>query len=374
MKIGILGGGQLARMMIEETSKYGYEFVIYSEEVNSPAGKICNKEIVGKFSDTERINAFCKECDIVTLENEFIDKKYIEYIERSGKECLPGSDIVGMIQDKFVQKQTLDRMNIPVPKFDEVNSLNDIKKFAAVYKYPVILKSRTMGYDGKGNYKIDNENGIKDAYDLLGKRGKLMCEEFIEFKKELAVQIVRSKNGEIKVYPVVESIQKNHICNVVKATVDFDSAIAKQIQGLASLIVNDISYIGVLAVELFQMDNGKIYVNELAPRVHNTGHYTIEGCYTSQFENHIRAIIGLPLGSTDMKYKNAVMLNLLGERNGKSGLEGYTDLIKDPLAYIHYYGKDETRIGRKMGHITVVGDNMEFIQNKAKSYLSQIKF
>ena len=374
MRIGILGGGQLARMMIEETSKYGYEFVIYSEEVNSPAGKICNKEIVGKFSDTERINAFCKECDIVTLENEFIDKKYIEYIERSGKECLPGSDIVGMIQDKFVQKQTLDRMNIPVPKFDEVNSLNDIKKFAAVYKYPVILKSRTMGYDGKGNYKIDNENGIKDAYDLLGKRGKLMCEEFIEFKKELAVQIVRSKNGEIKVYPVVESIQKNHICNVVKATVDFDSAIAKQIQGLASLIVNDISYIGVLAVELFQMDNGKIYVNELAPRVHNTGHYTIEGCYTSQFENHIRAIIGLPLGSTDMKYKNAVMLNLLGERNGKSGLEGYTDLIKDPLAYIHYYGKDETRIGRKMGHITVVGDNMEFIQNKAKSYLSQIKF
>jgi 5-(carboxyamino)imidazole ribonucleotide synthase len=360
-------------MIIEETSKFGFEFVIYSEIRNSPAGKICNKEIVGKFTDIDKLIAFCKECDIVTLENEFIDKKYIEYIEQSGKVCLPGSDIVGIIQDKYIQKQTLNIMNIPVPKFEDVRTVDDIIKFAEVSKYPVILKSRTMGYDGKGNYKIENENGVKDAYDLLGKRGKLMCEEYIDFKKELAVQIVRSKNGEIKIYPVVESIQKNHICDIVKATVDFDSDLTKQIQEIASLIVNGISYVGVLAVELFLMDNGKIYVNELAPRVHNTGHYTIEGCYVSQFENHIRAILGLPLGSTDMKYKNAVMINLIGDRNGHSELDDYTDLIKDPMAYMHFYGKDETRVGRKMGHITVVGDNIEFIQNKAKSYFLQIK-
>jgi 5-(carboxyamino)imidazole ribonucleotide synthase len=374
MRIGILGGGQLARMIIEETSKYGFEFVIYSESVNSPAGKICNKEIVGKFSDTDRINAFCKECDIVTLENEFIDRKYIEYIEQSGKVCLPGSDIVGIIQDKFIQKQTLESMNIPVPKFDEVCSVEDVIKFAEVNKYPVILKSRTMGYDGKGNYKIDNENGIKEGYDLLCKRGELMCEEYIDFNKELAVQIVRSKNGEIKIYPVVESIQKNHICDTVKAADDFDNDLTKQIQEIASLIVKGISYVGVLAVELFLMNDGRIYVNELAPRVHNTGHYTIEGCYVSQFENHIRAVLGLPLGSTGMKYKNAVMINLIGNRNGTSELEGYTDLIKDPLAYMHFYGKDETRIGRKMGHITVVGDNMDIVQNKAKNFFSQIKF
>ena len=374
MKIGLLGGGQLARMIIEETSKYGFEYVIYSEDANSPAGKICNKEIVGKFSDKDRLNAFCKECDIVTLENEFIHWKYIEYIEQTGKVCLPGSDIVKMMQDKFIQKQTLDLMNIPVPQFEEVNSVEDIIKFAGIYNYPVILKSRTMGYDGKGNVKIDKEDEISEAYELLCKRGKLMCEEFIEFQRELAIQIVRSKNGEIKNYPVVESIQKNHICNIVKASDEFSLDLEKEIQEIAIKIAKNISYVGVLAVELFQMENGKIYVNELAPRVHNTGHHTIESCFTSQFENHIRAIIELPIGSTDMKYKNAVMMNLLGERNGKSELEGYSDLIKDPMSAIHFYGKDETRVGRKMGHITITGDNMEFILTKAKRYLSQIKF
>lgn len=374
MRIGILGGGQLARMMIEETSKYGFEFVIYSEEANSPAGKICNKEITGKFSDTDKLDVFCKECDIVTLENEFIDKKYIEHIEQSGKVCLPGSDIVGMIQDKFVQKQTLRKMNIPVPEFEEVNSEDEIRKFADKHVYPVILKSRTMGYDGKGNYKIDSEDDIKEAYDLLGKRGKLMCEEFIGFKRELAVQIVRSRSGEVKVYPVVESEQKNHICNVVKASKDFDKTITKEISEIASDIVTGISYVGVLAVEMFQMSDGMIYINELAPRVHNTGHYTIEGCYTSQFENHILAILGLPLGSAEMIYRNAVMINLLGERNGTSKPEGYSEIIKDPMANIHFYGKDETRTGRKMGHITVTGGDMELVLNKAQSYLSQIKF
>lgn len=374
MRIGILGGGQLARMMIEETSKYGFEFVIYSEEANSPAGKICSREVTGKFSDTERLNAFCNECDIVTLENEFIDRKYIEHIEQNGKICLPGSDIVGMIQDKYVQKQTIGNMNIPVPEFEEVNSTEDIKKFALAHSYPVILKSRTMGYDGKGNYKINSEAEIIEAYNSLGKRGKLMCEEFVNFKRELAVQIVRGRNGEVKVYPVVESEQKNHICNTVKASKEFDTVITEEINELAAKIVNGISYVGVLAVEMFQMDNGKIYVNELAPRVHNTGHYTIEGCYTSQFENHILAILGLSLGSTDMIYNNAVMINLLGDRNGKSKLEEYSDITKDPMADVHFYGKDETRVGRKMGHITVTGDDMEVVFNKAQSYLSQIKF
>ena len=374
MKIGILGGGQLARMIIEETSKYGFEFVIYSEEANSPAGKICNKEIVGRFSNTDKLNEFCNGCDIVTLENEFIDRKYIELIEKTGKECLPGSEIVGMVQDKYIQKQTLKGMGIPVPEFRDVDSEVEIKKFAEAHNYPVVLKSRTMGYDGKGNCKIDSEEEIKDAYDLLGKRGKLMCEEFIDFKRELAVQVVRSKNGEMKVYPVVESIQKNHICSIVKASVDFEPEITKEIQELAVKIAEGISYVGVLAVELFQMDDGKVYVNELAPRVHNTGHYTIEGCYTSQFENHILAVLGLSLGSADMKHKNAVMVNLLGERNGKAALEGYSEVIKDPMSAIHFYGKDETRTGRKMGHVTVTGDEMEIILNKAKSYLSQIKF
>lgn len=371
MRIGILGGGQLARMMIEETSKYGFEYVIYSETGNSPAGKICNKEIVGKFSDLNKLKEFSLLCDVVTLENEFIDKEYIEFVESTNVECLPGSDIVGFIQDKYIQKKKLFELNIPVPEFEMVNSIDDIKQFAYKHKYPVILKSRTMGYDGKGNYKIDNENMIDEAYESLGKRGELMCERFVDFERELAVQVVRSKTGEIKIYPVVESIQKDHICNIVKASKEYDD---ERVKSIAVKIVENISYVGVLAVELFQMNDGTLFVNELAPRVHNTGHYTIEGCFTSQFENHIRAVLGLPLGSTDMKYKNAVMMNLIGSRNGKANLEGYWDLITDEYAYIHFYGKDETRKGRKMGHITLVGDDLSQLLFEANKYHSKIKF
>ena len=371
MRIGILGGGQLARMIIEETSKFGFEYVIYSESENSPAGKICNKEIVGKFSDLNKLKEFSSFCDVVTLENEFIDKEYIELVESTGVQCLPGSDIVGFIQDKYIQKKKLYELKIPVPEFEMVNNIEDIKQFALKYKYPVILKSRTMGYDGKGNYKIDNENMIGEAYDSLGKRGELMCERFVDFKRELAVQVVRSKTGEIKVYPVVESIQKDHICNVVKASKEYGD---ERIKKIAIKLVESISYVGVLAVELFEMGDGTLFVNELAPRVHNTGHYTIEGCFTSQFENHIRAVLGLPLGSTDMKYKNAVMINLIGSRNGKANLEGYWDLIADKYAYIHFYGKDETRVGRKMGHITLVGDDLRQLLFKANKYHSKIKF
>lgn len=374
MKVGILGGGQLARMMIEETAKYGFEYIIYSETLKSPAGKICGHEITGKFSDMEKLKEFALKCNVVTLENEFIDSHYIEHVENTGIKCLPGSSVVALIQDKLKQKQKLKEINIPVPDFAGVESVDDIKGFASEHGYPVILKSRTMGYDGKGNYKIDDEDMIAEAYNTLIQRGKLMCEKYIDFRRELAVQVVRGINGELKSYPVVESIQKDHICNIVKASVSFENEQKARIEEIAVKIAGSINYTGVLAVELFQLENGDVYVNELAPRVHNTGHYTIEGCYVSQFENHIRAIAGLPLGSTDMKYPCAVMINLIGSRDGKSYLEGYDDLIKDKDAFIHFYGKDETRTGRKMGHITVVGDNMADLLYRANKYHSQIKF
>ncbi len=374
MRIGILGGGQLARMMIEETAKFGFEFVVYSESDNSPAGKICANEITGGFSDTEKLSGFASLCDIVTLENEFIDKQYIEHIESLGIKCLPGSEIVGLIQDKFLQKKKLKELGITVPEFAEVKSVEEIFSFAEKYGYPVILKSRTMGYDGKGNFKIDSDAMIQEAFDSLIKRGLLMCEQFVDFRRELAVQAVRSLNGDIKVYPVVESIQKDHICSIVKASANFESGFSEQVRSIAVKIAERLNYTGVLAVELFQMNDGMLYVNELAPRVHNTGHYTIEGCHVSQFENHIRAVAGLPLGSTKMKYPCAVIINLIGEKEGKASLSGYEELLRDSNAYLHFYGKDETRIGRKMGHITLTGEDMSALLYSANKYHSLIKF
>ncbi len=373
MKIGILGGGQLARMIIEETGKFGFTYRILSDIEDSPAGQLCSEQVTGKFSDYEALKKFAAGCDIVTLENEFIGSEYVKYIEDLGIKVLPGSGIVALIQDKLLQKRNLKDAGIPVPSFCEVKTRNDVEKFAAEYGYPVILKSRTMGYDGKGNYRIDRKDDIEDALRTLSKRGELMCEEFVDFRRELAVQCVRSVTGETGIYPVVESIQKDHICNVVKANGDFDSALTKRINSMAETILSELNYTGVLAIELFEKENGEVLVNELAPRVHNTGHYTIEGCYVSQFENHIRAVAGLPLGSCELKCDAAVMINILGERNGKASPEGLGEFLKEKNAYIHIYGKKETRTGRKMGHITVTGGDPSEVLHIAENLHSKIK-
>ncbi len=364
IKLGILGGGQLARMLIEENSRYGIEFHILSKEHDSPAGMLTPHEVIGDWNDKEVVRNFADKCDILTLENEFIDFHILEAIEKSGKTILPGSLIVKLIQDKLFQKETLTKAGIPVADYCEVNSAIDVRTFAEHFGYPVILKSRTMGYDGKGNIKVNDESEIDDACDILQKRGKLMCEKFVEFDKEIATQAVRSEKGKINVYPVVETIQENHICKYVIASHDQFSEIKESIEDISTKILSSMSYVGVMGIEMF-LCKGKILVNELAPRVHNSGHYTIEGCHTSQFENHVRAILGLPLGSTEMKVPAAVMINILGERNGEAKVEGIDSILACNESFIHLYGKAETRIGRKMGHITVTGTDPEELLKKA---------
>ncbi|MDD5363264.1 MAG: 5-(carboxyamino)imidazole ribonucleotide synthase [Ignavibacteria bacterium] len=373
MVIGILGGGQLARMIIEETGKFGFRYKILSDIQDSPAGQICSAQVIGRFTDYDALKKFADGCSIITLENEFIDKKYVEYLESLNIKVLPGSAVVGMIQDKLMQKNKLRDIGIPVPAFGMTETKEDIEKFARRFGYPLILKSRTMGYDGKGNFKIDNKDQIKEAFDTLKGRGKLLCEEFVDFTRELAVQAVKSTHGEIKIYPVVESIQKDHICNIVKVQKNFDKNLTGKINLIAEKVLNGINYTGVLGIELFELKNGDVIVNELAPRVHNTGHYTTEGCYVSQFENHIRAILGMPLGSVEMKHDAAVMINIIGDRNGKASPEGFDELLRDKNAFMHIYGKEETRKGRKMGHITVTGDELSAVLLKAKELHSKIK-
>lgn len=364
IKLGILGGGQLARMIIEENSRYGIEFHILSKEHHSPAGMLTPHEVTGDWNDREVVRSFADRCDLLTLENEFIDFHILEAIEKSGKKILPGSQIVKLIQDKLFQKETLTKEGIPVADYCEVNSTNDVKTFAEQFGYPVILKSRTMGYDGKGNVKVNDESEIDNACDTLQKHSKLMCEKFVEFDKEIATQAVRSEKGEIYVYPVVETIQENHICKFVIASQDQFTEIRESVEDISKKILSSMSYVGVMGIEMF-LCKDKILVNELAPRVHNSGHYTIEGCHTSQFENHVRAILGLPLGSTEMKVPAAVMINILGERNGEAKVEGIDSILACKESFIHLYGKNETRIGRKMGHITVTGTDPEELLTKA---------
>ncbi len=365
MKIGILGGGQLARMIMEECYKFDFEFVVLSKTPSSPAGMLTKNEMVGDWNDDEVMQKFADSCDIITLENEFIDYKQIEFLESLGKTVHPSSKIVRLIQDKLIQKQTLKDLGIASAEFVPVKTIAEIKSFAGTYGYPVILKSRTMGYDGKGNYKIDSEEDINKAVETIGTRGELMCESFINFKTEIAIQAARSQGGEIKIYPVVETIQKNHICHIVKASEKKFTELKDEVYDIATKILKELDYVGVMGIEMFLMEDNSILVNELAPRVHNTGHYTIEGCYTSQFENHIRAVLDLPLGDISMREDAAVMINIIGEKDAPAKVVRLGAVLENYRAYVHIYGKQETRIGRKMGHITVLDKYVDIAEEVA---------
>ena len=358
MIIGILGGGQLARMMIEAGSRFGFDFVIYSTENNSPAGRICKKEYSGKWDDFSELDKFIKASDIITLENEFINYKIIEYIESKSGNVKPASSVVKTIQDKLIQKNFLKNIGIPVAEFQGVESIEEIETFCKKFDYPVILKSRTMGYDGKGNYLIKSRKDIKSAFNELIKRGNLMCEQFINFRLEAAIQAVRNDNGDIRFYPIVETIQKNHICNLVRAPLKLSESMNEYLHKSTEKILNKLEYSGVMGIEFFITKND-IKINELAPRVHNTGHYTIEACEVSQFENHLRAITNLPLGDTQMKCKHSVMVNILGEKDCPAGDIELNKILKLKNTYLHLYGKENIRKGRKMGHITVISDSIE---------------
>lgn len=357
MKTGILGSGQLARMIIEAGSKFGIEFHILTKELNSPAGQITGFETKGDWNDEECLKKFADKCDVLTLENEFIDYRKIQLLQNLGKKVYPSFDIIKLIQDKLYQKEYLKKAGIPLAKYAKVDFVEDILKFAEENSYPVVLKSRTMGYDGKGNYTVTNGEEAKEAFDKLSKRGELMCESFVKFDKEIAIQVVRNEKGEIRTYPVVETIQKDHICNLVIASKNLFGNIQDEVDLIAKKIVTEINYIGVMGIEMFLI-NDKIIVNELAPRVHNSGHYTIEGSYTSQFENHVRAILNLPLGNCEMNCENAVMINILGKRDGKAELINADKVLENENTYLHIYGKKKTVVGRKMGHITILSNNL----------------
>ena len=364
--IGILGGGQLARMSAFAAKRMGFNVAILEKEKNSPAGQLTHLEFKGWVNDNNIMKRFASSSDVITLENEFVDYRRIEFLENLGKKVYPSSRTISLIQDKLIQKETLQKNKIPVPRFTAVNHKSDFDKIVKELKLPFILKSRKMGYDGYGNAYVNSKKKFEAAFDKLTHRhSKLLAEEFVDFKMELAVMVARTKR-EIKTYPVVQTIQKNHICHTVIAPARINPKIEKLAKEIAIESVLAVKGFGIFGVELFYTSKGKILVNEMAPRPHNSGHYTIEGCYTSQFENHIRSVLNLPLGSTEMVQPYAVMINLLGKRNNSGVVRNYNTALANDRVHLHIYGKHTSRIGRKMGHITVVGDDLNKILRIAK--------
>jgi 5-(carboxyamino)imidazole ribonucleotide synthase len=374
-RIGIVGGGQLAKMTALPAMELGCEVVILEKTENTPASCLAADIFYGDWDDPVNLLKLADKVDVVSLENEFVDAASLKAVEDAGHPLFPGSATIGMVQDKLIQKQVLNDAGIAVTPFAAVNSREEIKQQAEKLGWPLVLKARRNGYDGKGNATLHNTADIDDAWAKLdGDNRELYVEGFCNFIGELAVMVTRGSDGIMVNYPVVESVQKNHICHIVRAPARIDNAIANETIELARKAVTTIDGVGTIGIEMFLTEDKHIILNEMAPRVHNSGHYTIEACECSQFENHVRAILGMPLGSTKMVSPAAVMINLLGEEQGSGYPVGIDEALEVNGAHIHVYGKAITNIGRKMGHITALGETIEAAEKIADQAAKCIRF
>ncbi|MDW7673001.1 MAG: 5-(carboxyamino)imidazole ribonucleotide synthase [Bacillota bacterium] len=357
--IGIIGGGQLGKMMTVAAKKMGFRVVILDPTKNCPAAQVADKQIIASYDDKDNIKKLVTSCNVVTYEFEHIDSKSLVSLALAGYPIYPAPTTLQLIQNKFTQKQKLQKAGLPVASFMAIHSKDDIERAAELFGFPLLLKACTGGYDGKGNYLIRDYSDIEAALEALT-GSPLMVEAYVSFSCEVSILVARDQQGNVVTYPLSENIHEDNILisNITPARVSEDVSIkAREIAGAAMELF---AGVGVFCIELFVTAAGDILINEIAPRPHNSGHYTIEACVTSQFEQHIRAIAGLPLGSTQL-IQPAVMVNLLGalKQSGPAVLLGCDRALAIPGVHLHFYGKEETAPKRKMGHATITGATVE---------------
>ncbi|KAJ6349276.1 hypothetical protein OIU77_006794 [Salix suchowensis] len=374
--VGVLGGGQLGRMLCQAASEMAIKVMVLDPLANCPASAIAYDHMVGSFDDSATVQEFAKRCGVLTVEIEHVDAATMEKLEQQGVDCQPKASTIRIIQDKYLQKVHFSGHGIPLPDFVQIDDLEGAKRAGDLFGYPLMLKSKRLAYDGRGNAVAKSEEELSSAVNALGgfDRG-LYVEKWTPFVKELAVIVARGRDNSISCYPVVETIHKENICHIVKAPAAIPWKIRKLATDVAHKAVSSLEGAGVFAVELFLTKDGQILLNEVAPRPHNSGHHTIEACYTSQFEQHLRAVLGLPLGDPSMKTPAAIMYNLLGEDEGEPGFHLAHQLIGRALniqgASVHWYDKPEMRKQRKMGHITFTGPSMGIVEARLKSMLKE---
>ena len=373
--LGIIGGGQLAKMIAQSASQFGCDIVVLERNHHSPASRLAVETVVGDWDNPDTLLKLGSLADVVTLENEFVDADSLAALERFGHRLWPTSATMRIVQDKLLQKRALAEAGLPVPRFAPAADPASVMAAANSFGWPLLLKKRRNGYDGKGNFTLRSAADIGPAWSKLGgETNALYVEEFCPFSLELAIMITRAQDGEMVSYPLVETVQCDHICHIVKAPASVSPEIAARTVDIARKAVKIVGGVGTMGVELFLAGDGSILINELAPRVHNSGHYTIEACVCSQFENHMRAVLGWPLGSPALRAPNAVMVNLLGASKGSGAPHGLSAALAVPGAHPHIYGKSSSAPGRKMGHLTALGQTMDEALTTAQSAASLIYF
>ena len=380
-RVGVIGGGQLAWMMANAAQTLGVELVVQTPSPNDPAVAIAADTIFAPVDDATATTDLATRCDVITFENEFVDLEALLPLAEQGICFRPSLQALGPLLDKYHQRCYLRSLGLPQPRFVALET----GKWAEFHPltpspphpltelgFPVVLKARRHGYDGQGTFIIKDIDALKQTLEASVKKSGhqtlFLLEEFVPFERELAVIAARSVSGEVVTYPIVETQQEEQVCRRVLVPADISSSVVAEIKTIAHTLLNNLRAVGVFGIELFLTSAGSVLVNEIAPRTHNSGHFTLDACETSQFEQHLRTVCGFPLGNPALCCSSAVMVNLLGyEYSHESYLAKRQKLRQIPHAHVHWYGKTESRPGRKLGHVTV----LLYEQNRYEGTIAQ---
>lgn len=365
--IGVLGGGQLGRMFAQAAQAMGYRVHVYEPQANCPAGAVANKEVNASYEDLRALKEFAREVDVITYEFENIPSEPLAAIAPLVP-LHPRAEVLHICQNRQREKAWLRANGIPHVKFAEALD-GDIAAAVAQVGRPCVVKTADFGYDGKGQMKINTDEELAQAVAIFRGR-RCVVERWVDFQREVSVIVARSSAGETRAFPVAENIHSRHILDFSIVPARIGAVIAREAEMLAVSIAEKLGVVGLIAVEMFLANNGEVLVNELAPRPHNSGHWSMDGCETSQFEQHVRAVCGLPLGPVGVR-EATVMVNILGDawkwRDGAvEGPPNWSAILGEPAAKLHLYGKAEPRVGRKMGHFNVRGKEIEAVIEKAR--------
>jgi 5-(carboxyamino)imidazole ribonucleotide synthase len=354
-RVGVIGGGQLAWMMGPAAQSLGLDLIVQTPQATDPAVSVAHQTVFAEVDDVAGTADLAKQCDVVTFENEFINCAGLQSLTEQGVVFRPALDVLELVLDKLHQRQFFERIGLPNPRYEalEANaSLDELTTKANRIGFPLVMKARRLGYDGYGTFIVKEATLLPQTWETM-ERAAILLEAFVPFKQELAVMVARSVSGEVAVYPTVETQQVNQICRRVIAPAAVSDAVNQAVQSYARTLATELELVGIVGMELFLTQDNQVLINEIAPRTHNSGHYTLDACQTSQFEQQLRAVSQLPLGPTAMTCPQALMINLLGIEATE---QGYADKIQRlqelPQAHLYWYNK-APRPGRKLGHVTL---------------------
>jgi 5-(carboxyamino)imidazole ribonucleotide synthase len=371
--IGILGGGQLGRMLILAGRALGYRFHVFEPKGPCAAGMVADLEVNADYTDQAALKAFAEAVDVITLEFENIPADVIDTLSAI-RPVLPGKQALHICQHRQREKDFLQASGLPCAPFEYAESPDSLKNAVHTIGFPCVIKTAAFGYDGKGQIKLNAPHEAEDCdylWEHLGKPPRVVVEKWIQHVGEFSVVCARKADGRKTTFPMAENVHVHHILHASILPARVTDATRKAGEALARAIADQLDVVGLIAVELFLDEAGELIINEMAPRPHNSGHYTIEGCFTSQFEQHIRAVTDLPFGSTQL-HGPTVMINLLGDL-WQQGTPDWATLLADPKCKLHLYDKGEARPGRKMGHFTVMGDDVEATLARANAHFEKLQ-